>query len=224
MKRWLSGWMLITVCSTAGADTRVFELRSANPEELVPVVEPLLGGWESVTAYRQTLVVNASPETLDRIAGLLVELDRPLRTLLISVRRRSSRLAEDADAIGTRPREDLRQARVQETRPLLLRRNSLVPLPAGGVLGPDVLWMDREDGIAVSARVSAGEVTLDMEMRDNGPAADSRQLTLRTSVQGRIGEWIPLGGGTDIQGDATGTLGTRERQNDVYEVRVEMAP
>jgi len=223
MNRGLSGWALLFACGVALADTRVFELRSANPEELVPLVKPLLGGWESVTAYRQSLVVNASPETLDRIAGLLADLDRPLRNLLISVRRRSPYGADDA-AIVTRPREYLQQARVQENRPLLLKHDSLLPLPAGGVLGPDILWLNLEDAVAVSAKVSAGDVTLDIEVRDSGAAGDGERHTLRTSVQGRLGEWIPLAGNTEHQIDSPGSISTRRRDEDIYEVRVEMRP
>ena len=223
MNRGLTGWALLLACGVALADTRVFELRSANPEELVPVVKPLLGGWESVTTYRQSLVVNASPGTLDRIAGLIVDLDRPLRNLLISVRRGSHHGADDG-AIGTRPREDLRQARVQESRPLLLKHDSLLPLPAGGVLGPDILWLNLEDAVAVSARVSAGDVMLDILVRDSRAAGDGKRDTLRTSVQGRLGEWIPLGGSTERQGDSSDIISTRRRDEDIYEVRVEMAP
>lgn len=224
MRRLLTGWALMLACVVALADTRVFELHSASPEELLPVVKPLLGGWESVTAYRQSLVVNASPETLNRIADLLDDLDRPLLNLLVSVRRRSAEGAPDGDVISTRPHENLQQARVQETRPLLLKHDSLMPLPAGGVLGPDILWLNLEDGLAVSARVSGGDVTLDIDVRDSGATGDGRRLTLRTSVHGRLGEWIPLGGGTELRNDAPDTISTRRREGDIHEVRVEIVP
>ena len=206
------------------ADTRVFELRDADPEALLPVVKPLLGPWENVSAYRQSLVVNASPETLERIGTLLGELDRPPRTLLVRLRRASSDRAPADDAISTRPREDMQQARVLEGRPLVLHRGSLMPLPAGGALGPDILWRELESGMAVSVRVSGEDVTMDIDLRDEEALREGRQLTLRTTVRGRVGEWIPLGAGPGGASTEPGTQSTRDRTEEMWEAQVELAP
>ena len=77
------------------AELQVFELQHADAETLLPIVQPLLGPYESVSVYRNSLVVSADAGAMSRISELLAELDTPQRNLLISVRRNgesSSRL------------------------------------------------------------------------------------------------------------------------------------
>jgi len=223
--------LLVVLCSvTTRAETRVIELHSADPGALVPVVKPMLGPWESVSVFRQSLVLNAAPETLDRISALVKELDRPLRNLWVSLRR-----AEHAEASGersanvasTRSRERVQALRALESTPLLLRDGSLVPLPAGGLFGPDIQWEALEAGFALSARVSGEQVIIETQLRDdryeNGRV---RYTTLQNSVSGALGEWIPLGEvHSDQRHESTqGGLGTRARDSGRYEIRVEVLP
>ena len=69
------------------AELQVFELQHADAETLLPIVQPLLGPYESVSVYRNSLVVSADAGAMSRISELLAELDTPQRNLLISVRR-----------------------------------------------------------------------------------------------------------------------------------------
>ncbi len=69
------------------AELQVFELQHANAEALLPIVQPLLGPYESVSIYRNSLVVSADAGAMSRISELLSELDTPQRNVLISVRR-----------------------------------------------------------------------------------------------------------------------------------------
>ena len=89
MRRW---WMVIVVlfccAGQVRAELRVFEPRHASAEILLPAIEPLMGPYESVTVYQNSLVVNAGDDTLARVAQLIGQLDQPLRNLLISLRRR----------------------------------------------------------------------------------------------------------------------------------------
>lgn len=72
------------------AELQVFELQHADAEALLPIVQPLLGPYESVSVYRNSLVVSADAGAMSRISELLEELDTPQRNLLISVRRNGS--------------------------------------------------------------------------------------------------------------------------------------
>lgn len=221
--------LLLALAAPAGADTRVIALQHADAEALVPVVQPLLGPWESVSAYGRSLVVNAAPATLERVNALVADLDRPLRQLRISLRRAvpARDTGDDgatASRISTRPREDIQQIQGAETAPLLLQRGRLVPLPAGGLLGPDILWETLEEGIAVNARVNGELVTLELEVRDDRSRDGTvNRATLRSSLQGRLGEWILLGGSAGEPRPAELT-GTRRREDPGYEVKVELAP
>jgi len=83
--------------SVARAELRVFEMRHAEAESVLPLVENILSPGDSVSVYRNSLVVNAAAPSLQRIASLLDELDQPLRSLRISLR---SRAASSAGASG----------------------------------------------------------------------------------------------------------------------------
>ena len=226
--------MLMSLLASLGAqaDTRVIEVRSADPEALLAVVKPLLGPWETVSVYRQSLVLNAAPETLDRITALLGELDRPLRNLRIGVRKttaqdREARGDADSTRISTRTRASFTEIRALEATPLLLQEGNLVPLPQGGLLGPEIRWEELQGGVALSVRLSAEQVILDVDLRDDTiDAAGVRKKTVRTTVSGRLGEWIRISD-VDRQNAPYAGLGdtsTGPRDADGYEIRVELLP
>jgi hypothetical protein len=102
--------LLIVLCATAArAELRVFEMRHAEAQSLLPVIENVLASGESVSVYRNSLVVNAATPSLQRIASLLDELDRPLRNLRITLRSRSTSDAGGSGGIasGTLQRGDV---------------------------------------------------------------------------------------------------------------------
>lgn len=55
-------------------------------EKLVPVLQPLLGVNDRITAYHNKLLVKAPRDRQEKLLELLQEIDHPLRNLLISVR------------------------------------------------------------------------------------------------------------------------------------------
>jgi type II secretory pathway component GspD/PulD (secretin) len=104
--------LLLLFSGTVAAELRVFELQHTTPESLLPVVQPMLGPYESVSVYRNSLVVDAGAGTLARVAEALAGLDSPQRNLLISLRRRAG--AEISDS-GTDVRATLQQGDVTLT-------------------------------------------------------------------------------------------------------------
>jgi hypothetical protein len=251
--------LILSVAATlAHGELRVFEPRHADPESLLPVVQPLLGPGESVSVYGNTLVVNAGAGSLRRIDELLGQLDRPLRNLLISVRRGGSAVehAQGAAVDGTLARGDVRigsggntqpgstvqirggrqfttrsgsgesSARTLEGRPVLIRDGALVPLAGDGYWGTGVQYEDVSQGFVVRARLAGDQVLLDIETRnDRVEGGTVRTGALTSSVSGRLGEWIPLGGSSAGSESAGGGLttryGTRGSSEELIEVRVE---
>ena len=63
----------------------VIELQSRTLEEVIPVIQPLLGANDSVTGMGNHLVLKAPPERIQQVRQLLVQLDRPPQRLLITV-------------------------------------------------------------------------------------------------------------------------------------------
>jgi hypothetical protein len=91
MKRFplVIGVLLLGVgyASTVFADypIEVIELRSRSYDEILPVIQPLVGSDGTVAGMGNSLVIMAAPEQLARIKQLLAELDRPPKRLLITV-------------------------------------------------------------------------------------------------------------------------------------------
>lgn len=91
MKRFplVIGVLLLGVgyASTVFADypIEVIELRSRSYDEILPVIQPLVGSDGTVAGMGNSLVIMAAPERLARIKQLLAELDRPPKRLLITV-------------------------------------------------------------------------------------------------------------------------------------------
>ncbi|HAG96615.1 MAG: hypothetical protein CMK83_05290 [Pseudomonadales bacterium] len=54
--------------------------------KLVPILEPLLGPDDKVTAYHNKLFVKASPAVQDELLAVLQEIDRPLKNIQVSLR------------------------------------------------------------------------------------------------------------------------------------------
>ena len=96
----------------------------------------------------------------------------------------------------------------------------VVATPAGVVVSEGLVWHDIGTGFHAEPRVVGDSVTLDISPRHDtpGPVPGSANVQrLSTTVSGRLGEWIALGGSVrDTSGEKSGTLhyGTRSAQSD----------
>lgn len=86
----------------------------------------------------------------------------------------------------------------------------VVLTPAGAVVSEGIVWQDIGTGFHAEPRVAGDTVTLDIAPRHDtpGPVPGSANVRrLSTTVSGRLGEWISLGGATrDTSGEKGGTL------------------
>lgn len=129
---------------------------------------------------------------------------------------------------STRGRSAEQSLRALEGTPVLIAEGRLVPLAQGGRWGPQIGYEALEQGFAVSARVAGDTVTLEISARDDRvDGGEVRTGALQSSVSGRLGEWIALGGTQSaqrIEGSGIGAY-RRTRADDAafYEVRVELA-
>ena len=55
-------------------------------DKLLPVLEPMLGPEDKITAFRNKLIVRAPKDRQDKLLAILQEIDRPLHNILIEVR------------------------------------------------------------------------------------------------------------------------------------------
>ena len=157
----LSLIVLTCLATLAGADDRqmvVIQISSRPAAALVDAVRPLLGERDSVSAYHDRLIVNASPQAIAAVRSLLAEIDRPARRLIIEVRQAGS-LSQSTQGLGygvqtdnlrlgrvppgsraqigyqdlrTRARDDsLQRVQALDGRPALIRTGQSVPIYEG---------------------------------------------------------------------------------------------
>lgn len=69
----------------AETEIRVIPLQHRLPDELIPVLQPLLGTGESIFGHDTKLIVKATPSTQAQIQKTLAELDVPRRNLRIQI-------------------------------------------------------------------------------------------------------------------------------------------
>ena len=113
-----------------------------------------------------------------------------------------------------------------------LPEHSAVLTPYGAAVHESITYRDVGSGFFVLPRVAGDRIHLEISPfaenlnRSGGGLIDSRGLS--TTVSGRLGEWIPLGGAAQAFNDSTsGTLySTRRQDSDVYDVwvKVEVLP
>jgi len=81
--------LLLLISSNLLADNplTIIKLKSALPDQVVPTIRAMLDPGDKLTAAQNTLFIRTSPARLAEIRGMLAQLDRPARRLLITVRR-----------------------------------------------------------------------------------------------------------------------------------------
>ncbi len=79
---------LISVSSAAAEyPLEIIDLKGRPAHDVVPLVEPFVGPGGTVVGKDNKIFVRASPERMRDIRRIIAEIDRPLRSLMISVRR-----------------------------------------------------------------------------------------------------------------------------------------
>jgi hypothetical protein len=230
----------------------VIPLKYRTAEQIIPVIQPLVGPEGSVGGFQGQLILRATPANLEEIRRILARIDTAPRRLVITVRQgaqgeRSRRAAEVSGFAGNdrarvfvpgsgetsggnvviRPGDDRLRARVidsqradadQSTQTVQVLEGSSAFIRMGEtravptrqvrrtVIGGQVVeqvvesteYRDASTGFYVLPRVTGDRVMLDVSPhRDSfsgqSPGAVSVQRVV-TTVSGRLGEWIELGG------------------------------
>lgn len=174
-------------------------LRHCRPEELLPLLRPIVEGHGMITgggtADRPVLLVRSSPPRLTQVRDVVLALDMPPRPLRMSVRQGTAHAIRAFEGFDTwivirrEPRPEEREA---------------APL-SDGVAVADDWWAEAiGTGFYVTPWVQGGRVRLQLRTtRTMGNGGQDRGTTLA----GRVGEWIEVGG--VLEEHASGHLGLR---------------
>lgn len=189
-------WLALAGASAALAQSlEIIELRNRPAEQVIPIVQPMLekGGALSGTGFQ--LFVRTSPANLAQIRQMVASLDRAARQLIIQVR-------QDADS-----------------------RDSRFDARAGVVLEPG---NSRAGGsITDSASQDRNNIAQQVRTQEGSPAfiqAGTSQLvpsrTVTRTVNGRLGQWIEVGGTSQSRlSEGSGIL-ARSSEAGVLEQRI----
>jgi hypothetical protein len=237
---------ILTTSVVAQAVTEVVPLAARLPEDVVPVIRPLLGPDESVSAFGSQLIVRASPERLEEIRELLAQIDHPPRRLVVHVRQRDAHQGSRGSSL---PPRDLRtqganerSERVQtlEGRPAFIRSGTVEPVPVWQSFGGGALpfaeqgfdYRDATAGFFVTPRLAGDEVVLEISRQaaragPGSPPAFS-VTEAETTLRARPGEGVTRGATSDsVAQDGRGIVtrhATRRAGDMAIQVMVEVLP
>lgn len=222
----MSRLALLLLLAAAGAFAQgaleVILLRHRTAEQVIPVLRPLLEPGGALSGQYNQLIVRTSPGNLAQIRAVLDSIDQPARRLTISVRfdtaQEGARSGVQTDARISN-RGSSADIRIQDSRNSLDERvDQRIQVLDGGQayisMGESRNYAQADTGFAVLPRVSGGNVFLEIGTRQEafarGGAIQGQRAA--TTVSGRLGEWIELGGVVSASTRAdSGILSSSER-------------
>jgi type II secretory pathway component GspD/PulD (secretin) len=222
MRRLLLLLAFVAPAALAQGVLEVISLRHRTADQVIPVLRPLLEPGGALSGQYNQLIVRTSPGNLAQIRAVLDSIDQPARRLTISVRfdaaQDSVRSGVQTDARISN-RGSSAEIRIQDSSSSAGERvDQRIQVLEGGQAyistGESRIYGQAGTGFAVMPRVSGGNVTIDIatqqEAFTRGGAIQGQHAV--TSVSGRLGEWIDLGGASSASSRVdSGILSSRER-------------
>jgi type II secretory pathway component GspD/PulD (secretin) len=257
-RRFLASLLLLLVAMPARAELEILTLRHRTVDQVLPALQPFVEPGGAIQGMSGQIIVRASPQNIAELRRLLESIDTPARRLLISVTQDAA-TATRAAAVGvgvrgrgnevelavaagdrrSRGTENIaQQVQALEGSPATISVGTAVPTAVttwgpNGVLTNTGGFAQFNTGFSVTPRLAGERVFLDIapqraSVQAGGSASVQR---VATSVSGRVGEWIPLGGistersaqGASIGGITGRSAGTEATTGGVW-VRVEVLP
>jgi type II secretory pathway component GspD/PulD (secretin) len=211
MLRWLTLCLFAVLPALAGAqqELEIITLRHRPLEQVLPALQPLLEAGGTLSGMNDQLILRASRRNREQIRQALAAIDTPRRRLLIRVsqnRQAASVTAQGYAGRGTQAIGSTQTVQVVEGgRALILVGQSLpVPLrqsvfgPGGVTVSETIVFRDLGQGFYAAPQLAGDRVTVDISPQFDSPATagygSSDTQRLSTTVSGRIGEWLELGG------------------------------
>jgi len=278
--------LLVTPAAVAQTTVEVLPLKYRKSEQVIPVLQPLLGRDSSISGFQNQLVIRATPAELAQLKRVLADIDTMPKRLLITVRQdvdldRARREAELSGSIGNdnaritipgsgsreggnvvlRDGDDRLRGRVVDTqrsgssstsqtiqvlegnsafinvgesRPV--RSRQVVRTVVNGQIVDRVVegteYRNANTGFSVVPRVQGNLVTLDIdpqrEVFEEGRRGTVNVQRVVTTVSGRLGEWMDLGGVNESRSDSQSVLlgrsSTSSSERRGVQVKVEELP
>lgn len=206
----------VVVAASRAETLEAFPLQFRLAEEVIPILQPLLPEGAALTGTGDVLLLRADEATIDQVRRALATIDRAPRQLRITVGQSVDDFARRAgiDVSGTIATGDVQvgvnrrpgpessaQVVVQgkQVRNDVRSTSSVTTLEgreAYVAIGESRPFTTSSTGFFATPRVSADSVTVEISPVLAGaarnPVVEGSALT--TTVSGKLGEWIALGG------------------------------
>jgi len=229
---------LVAQVVVAQGSLEVITLRHRTAEQVIPVLRPLLEPGGVLSGQYNQLIVRTSPANLAQIRSVLDSIDQPARRLTISVRVDAAQDSVRSGVHDSRSRQDERvDQRIQvleggramisggESRPV--RQRQVIQTPSGPVVQETTTIQGAATGFEVVPRISGSTVHLEIAPQREqfvGRSGAIQSERVESTVSGRLGEWIDLGGASSAssrsdRGGFSATTGNRAIWVKVEELR-----
>lgn len=274
----LALFCMLGCASPAFAQDRieVITLNYHTAEQVIPIIQPLVGKDGAVTGMQNRLIIRTSAANLAQIKRVLAQIDSEPKRLMITVRQNTTRdaLARESSLYGTAGGEhgritlpqtpgmadarievggernragakiastrdiensaDVQKVQVLEGNPAFIRVGQSVPYRGrtvvrdarGTTVVDDTQFKDVTSGFYVLPRVSGDQVILEINPQHNtlGSHGAINVQQASTTISGRLGEWIELGGiGQQADTGGSGTVySTRDASADKRSIFVKV--
>jgi hypothetical protein len=220
--------------------TEVITIKHRAASDIVAAVKPLVEPGGSVSAAQNQLIVRTTAANMVQVKKVVAALDHEPRHLLVTVRPDdgtgqgqvySTRTADSKRGAQQVQVLDGAQAFVQTGLSLPVSSPTVAAGPGGVVVADNVRFRDLNNGFYVTPHLIGDTVTVDISARREKPASvgtgpgSAETQAIVTTVSGRLGEWIRIGGnGLSANGktaDGSQTWGTASGERQQLLLKVE---
>lgn len=233
--------LLLASSLACQAATETLALQHRTSAQLLPTAQAFIGKDGTVSAFENTLIVNASQPRIDELRALLQQLDTAPKRLLISVDNSDSNFQDNRGngrviRYGTTNREGgLQQIRASEGQPALIQVGQSIPLASAstdsyGRLQSSTEYRNVTQGFYVTPSLSGNTVHLQISSNHDRISQERADVvnvqSTDTTITGNLGEWITLAGfNQQSQADRSDTsrsYSTQRGENMTLRVKVDL--
>lgn len=242
--RYLPILLALMVPTLLSADSiTVLQLQSRPAAEVIPIIEPFLGPGDRISGQGFRILLRASPQTVAEVRELIEGIDVAAKTLMISVfQGRENELnelefsgiirIENGDISGRVSAGETRRSdsggpvhrlRINEGSQGFIATGTRSGLfsTAGVNVGRGFYVLPRINGDRVMLEISPFRNSL------NRSSGVIEVLQASTTISGRLGEWLPLGGVDESsdrgRGDSVDRRSKQQEQRDSIWIRADLA-
>ena len=194
--------------AAAQGSLEVIPLRHRTADQVLPALRPLMEPGATLTGQGTQLIVRTSPANLAELRRALEELDRPLRRLQISVRfddaldsaargvETSGRVTSRGSSVDVRVQDHQSAAteRVDQRVQVLEGGRAFISTGRSAPIYDGAGFRETSSGFEAVPRLAGDGVLVEIAQRRDTPA---RQQAMSTTVSGRLGQWLDIGGAVE---------------------------